>query len=117
MRKETQKAVDALLDGKNIKLSRTTVDGDCLMLHGNVIAVVTRYPDGKSIKQIETTLAGWPTVTTRDRLNGLIQGWAHRVTGTYTKAGFSQRKGKQFFTDVKGEVKEITPNETVVINY
>lgn len=116
MRKETQKAVDALLDGKNIRLARTTVDGDCLMLRGNTIAKVTRFEFG-GIKQIEMTLAGWPTPTTRERLNGLIQGWAYRATGTYTKAWFSQRKGKQFFTDVKGEVKEITPNETVVINY
>ena len=116
MRIETQKAVDALLDGKNIKLARTTVEGDCLMLHGNVIAKVTRFEFG-GIKQIEMTLAGWPTPTTRERLNGLIQTWAQRMTGTYTKAWFSQRKGKQYFTDVLGNTHEIEPYEAVIIDY
>ena len=115
-RKETQEIVSALLNGVERRGARTTTDGTSLFLHGNKIATVYRNPFG-GINRIEMTLAGWPTVTTRERLNGLIQAWAQRVTGTYTQAGFSQRKGKQFFRSVNGTDREITADEIVSIEY
>ena len=83
MRKITYKAARAFIEGRNFSSGNTSVrverktcdernnlnypDGICKVfyLHGNCIAEQT--PNGLSI-----TLAGWPTVTTRDRLNGLL---------------------------------------------
>lgn len=55
-----------------------------LALHGNTIA--TRFAGG----EINATLAGWPTVTTRDRLNALCDaiGQQHK---------FSQSKNVQYY--------------------
>lgn len=61
-----------------------------LALHGNTIA--TRFADGS----INATLAGWPTVTTRDRLNALCDAIRQR-------RGFSQSKNVQYYG---GEVLE-----------
>lgn len=47
------------------RAKRTETDGRAIFLHGNLIA--WRGEDGS----ISATLAGWPTVTTRERLNGL----------------------------------------------
>lgn len=59
-----------------------------LNLHGNEIAC--RYHDGAII----ATLAGWPTVTTRDRLNALCD-------AINLRRGFSQSKNVQYYA---GEV-------------
>jgi hypothetical protein len=67
MRKTTEVVVGAFLAGKARKMGNTSTDGTILRLHGNRIA--ERMPDGS----IVATLAGWGTVTTRERLNGLCR--------------------------------------------
>jgi hypothetical protein len=64
MRKVTDKITTAFLAGKAKSLGNTSTDGKSLFLHGNMIA---RHAGEK----LEVTLAGWPTVTTRERLNAL----------------------------------------------
>lgn len=72
MRKITQQAINAFLNGKAFSLGNTSVsinhDGAvCLSLHGNLIAI--RYADGK--RETEITNASWFTSTTKERLNGI----------------------------------------------
>lgn len=64
MKRVTEQTVTAFMQGKKKSISNTQSTGDALYLHGNMIA---RRVDGK----IFATNAGWPTVTTRERLNGL----------------------------------------------
>lgn len=70
MRKITQEAVSAFLEGRKYSKDNTTVTNEGLFLHSNKIAEYTSiYQDcGKAIN---ITLAGWNTNTTRERLNGL----------------------------------------------
>jgi len=83
MRKESLKIAQAFLDGKPAAAARTMTDGKAIFLHGNRIA--WRDDDGALV----VSLAGWGTVTTRDRLNTLF-----RVAGL--PAGVFQRKHEQF---------------------
>ena len=77
MRKITYKAVRAFIEGRNFSEGNTSVNlkrglrglrspDRQLHLHGNMIA---DYWYGKGLY---ITLAGWPTVTTRERINGLL---------------------------------------------
>lgn len=91
MRKITRQAAEAFRDGRKFSQGNTTVTGytvdgtQCarMYLHGNEIAF-------KFGKEILLTLAGWPTVTTRERLNGLLE-----TLGI--PQGFFQRKHEQYF--------------------
>jgi len=85
MRQETQKIMSAFLRGEKASAQRTHTDGYSVWLHGNLIA-----ERGKS--KTWFTLAGWPTVTTRDRVNGLLElsGSVYRVF---------QKNGTQFLTN------------------
>ena len=65
MRKETQKIMSAFLKGESASAQRTNTDGYSVWLHGNLIA-----ERGKS--KLWFTLADWPTVTTRERINGML---------------------------------------------
>jgi len=67
MRKETKLIVTAFLAGKAASAARTKTNGTTLFLHDNPIA--WHEKDGT----IAMTLAGWPTPTTRERLNGLCE--------------------------------------------
>ena len=67
-RQVTQEIVRAFLDGTNKKVSNSEVHADCtgvyMYLFWNLIA--------KRVgERTQVTLAGWNTVTTRERLNGL----------------------------------------------
>lgn len=84
MRKVTSKTVKAFLNGTTASVSNTVSSGDELLLHGNVIA--KRHACGK----IEATLAGWPTPTTKERLNGLCE-----LLGIGRP--FHQKRGEQFY--------------------
>lgn len=64
MRKITIEACDAFEAREKFSKSNTHTDGDALFLHGNKIA--EWRDDGLHI-----TNAGWPTITTKERLNGL----------------------------------------------
>jgi len=97
MRKVTEETVKAFLAGTTRKVGNTESTGDTLLLHNNLIA--QRMPDGS----IMATLAGWGSVTTRDRLNGLTE-----LLGLGRL--FHQSKHVQFFRD-----KPIGTTETIVL--
>lgn len=67
-RQITENAVRAFLLGDNFNQSNTTVQADCtgvrMYLFGNLIA-------NRVGNRLQITTAGWNTVTTRERLNGL----------------------------------------------
>lgn len=84
MRKESVKIAKAFLSGRPAKAARTHTNGTTMWLHGHAIA--WRKADGT----IEATLAGWGTVTTRDRLNTLS-----RLMGK--GARFNQARHCQYF--------------------
>ena len=65
MRKVTEQVMTAFIKGDSKSVGNTMTDGRIVWLHGNEIAC--RHDDGT----IWVSLAGWPTVTTRERLNGL----------------------------------------------
>ena len=84
MRKETHKIAKAFYNRRPASAARTRTNGDVVWLHDNFIA--WRTLDG----DIGFRLAGWPTVTTRDRINGILS-----VFG-YGRWGVAQRKGEQY---------------------
>jgi hypothetical protein len=100
MRQETQKIMSAFLRGEKASAQRTHTDGYSVWLHGNLIA-----ERGKS--KTWFTLAGWPTVTTRDRINGLLE-----LSGSDCRV--FQKNGTQFLTN--GEtVRELGEDEWVSV--
>ena len=66
MRKVTQTICKALMSGEPKSIGNTSTDGETMFLHGNPIA---RLKD----KNLILSLAGWNTVTTRERINGLLR--------------------------------------------
>jgi len=70
MRKETHKIMSAFLKGEKASAQRTNTDGNTVWLHGNKIA--HRQQDTYDHGLVQFTLAGWPTVTTRERINGML---------------------------------------------
>lgn len=91
MRKITEQAARALLTRTPFKSGNTQVkitaeaNSDTpvarMYLHGNLIAELRGY-------NLHATLAGWPTPTTRERLNGICN-----LAGV---PGFYQRDHRQF---------------------
>lgn len=102
MRKESLKIARAFRDGVAARAARTTTNGQEVRLHGNLIA----YRDGEG--NIWASMAGWGTVTTRDRLNTLC-----RVLGS--RAGFYQKNHAQYFSGPHGDI-DIDPRDWVVID-
>ena len=102
MRQETQKIMSAFLRGKKASAARTNTDGHNVWLHGNKIA---QRSEGDFV---DFSLAGWPTVTTRDRVNGLLElsGSGYRVF---------QKNGTQFLTNGT-DVREIGDSEWIGLN-
>ena len=95
MRKITSQSVDAFVNGYRFNKGNTTVSG-CgadqihtwfLNLHNNVIAK-------KEVQTNTLTISdcGWQTVTTKERLNGVLD----RLTFGW---GLFQKKGEWFLTD------------------
>lgn len=64
MRKVTSQIVSAFYAGDKRTVGNTMTDGNAIYLHGNKIA--EKREDGIYISN-----AGWSTVTTKERLNGL----------------------------------------------
>jgi len=102
MRQETQKIMSAFLRGQKASAARTNTDGNTVWLHGNKIA---QRSEGDFV---DFSLAGWPTVTTRDRVNGLLElsGSDYRVF---------QKNGTQFLTNGT-DVREIGDSEWIGLN-
>ena len=80
MRKITQEAVSAFINGKNYRSGNTQVNqrigGMELLLHSNIIAVDT----GEGLK---ITNAGWKSNTTKERLNGLPNVSIQQIKGQW----------------------------------
>ena len=102
MRKETKEIMTAFLAGKSMQKARTSTDGNAVFLHGHKI--IERVPDGYNL-----TLAGWPTLTTRERLNGFLESIGEM------RAGFVQSKGKQYFVTGNFDKREIADDEIIFI--
>jgi hypothetical protein len=96
MRKVTKQIVHAFINGKTLRIKNTRTDGNAIYLHDNLIA-------WKHGGHIYCTMAGWGSVTTRERLNGL----ARIVTG---RCAFSQRNHTQYFN---GEA--ISPRDVLTL--
>jgi len=106
MRRITEQAVEAFWNRTPFRKDNTEVrvDGDVYMLlHGNVIAKWA--PDEIGGDDLSVTLAGWPTPTTRERLNGIL--------GSEGCAVF-QRDGEQFF-EIDGNTFKIGDSDWVSI--
>ena len=106
MRKISRLAARAFIEGRSFRRDNTSVVvgqtgyGDVirLLLHGHMIAIQdlfsnTRDPS-KSLKRtkgnLRITLAGWTTVTTRERLNTLL-------TEMGKREGVWQHKHEQYY--------------------
>ena len=98
MRKITYDAARAFIEGQNFCRGNTSVNlirglrglrspDRQLHLHGNMIA---DYWYGIENKGLYITLAGWPTVTTRERINGLL-------TELGRPEGIWQRNHEQYY--------------------
>lgn len=72
MKKLEQAIVKAWREGIARTVSNTRTDGRSIFLHGNEI--VRRVGRG-----IQINMAGWPTVTTRSRINAALEGTGWRV--------------------------------------
>lgn len=112
MRKIERDMIAAIRAGKSRSLGNTSVIvyyGDearwQVLLHGHCIAT---QAEGEPMR---FTLAGWPTPTTRSRINALCREFG-------TGAGVWQSKGKQWaecprFGVRDGAPREISPTEWV----
>ena len=110
MRKETHKIATAFIARKPARAARTTTTGKELKLHGNPIAWHLPQDTGTGLNDIALTLAGWPSVTTRERLNGLLT-----LLG-FPYVGISQRKGEQWVVYKAQKVCEIDPSDVFTIS-
>lgn len=97
MRKITHDATDAFIHGIDFRRDNTEVAPTdrsiALYLHGNRIA-----RGDMETGKITLTLAGWPTVTTRERLNGLLS----RITPYLS---IYQSGGEQYLYDQRTRTK------------
>ena len=100
MRRETQKIMNAFRGGYPARAARTHTDGQTVWLHNNRIA-------WRDNADIYFTLAGWPTTTTRERINGMLStfGWG--------RWGVSQRNHEQWLVHHAEKVTEIGDHEVI----
>lgn len=90
-RQVTDKVAAAFLAGEKKKVGNTETDGTSFFLHGNEIAT-------KKHGDLYVSNAGWPTATTRERINGVIN-------AAGIDAGVTQKGGKQILT-ISGNAQE-----------
>ena len=104
MRKITQDAARAFKQGKNFSRDNTLVLCEVdwnnkpvkqLFLHGHLIAE-------ESNKRLRISLCGWPTMTTRERLNGLLE-------TLNIQKGLYQSKHEQYIYDRCTQTSEPFP--------
>jgi hypothetical protein len=96
MRKITNDVVTAFMNGDNFNMANSRTDGHTLWLHDNAIA----WRDGRDVV---LTMAGWGSVTTRERLNGLLDVIAPHLA-------IVQRNHDQYVYNY--ELDELTPLDT-----
>lgn len=75
MRQVTKQIREAFEQGTPKTVGNTKTDGQTVWLHGNEI--VKRDASGLVL----WSLAGWNTVTTRERVNGIADAGVHQVKG------------------------------------
>lgn len=108
MRKIERDMIAAIKANKNRPLGNTYVNpvigGVEVHLHGNHIATLTDTG-------LRFTLAGWPTPTTRSRINALLREFIHANARVY------QTAGRQFVSVPEGgcgwQQRVISPTEWV----
>jgi len=113
MRKITRLAAEAFKNGRKFQRDNTAVVVDDnsqriivkMYLHANLIAQYT-YCTLDGVKRLEMTLAGWPTPTTRERLNGLLN-----VLGVC--GGFRQSDFIQFYGSASTPSQAIDSNQWI----
>ena len=118
MRKISKQIAQAFNQGKTKSIGNTSTNGQEVFLHGNKIA--WRSPGNT----LELTLAGWPTVTTRERLNAILT-----IEGFNANAGesygfhFKQKNHNQYFVKIcfNGyqtfwDTHFITSNQIITLN-
>lgn len=66
MRKVTRQIASAFRAGQSRHVSNTDTDGTTVRLHGNAIA-------RKAGNRLEISLAGWPSNTTHERIQGILR--------------------------------------------
>lgn len=71
MRKVTRQIAEAFEARKSRTVGNTTTDGETVWLHGNPIVRRNENEEG-GVENIEVSMAGWPTNTTRERINGIL---------------------------------------------
>lgn len=86
MRKAGKYIGQAFREGKSASMGNTSTDGEYVTLHGNRIVKREYLEDGSSFVYI--SLAGWPTSTTRSRINDILS-----VLGSNWRVG--QKDGLQ----------------------
>lgn len=94
MRAESYVIAKAFLARRKYKRARTYTDGDAVYLHGNRIAWWDERGD------LNLTLAGWGTATTRERLNTICM-------LLMDQRPFHQKKHTQFFNDNEIDTRQI----------
>jgi len=123
MRKISKLAARAFIEGREFRRDNTEVvvartgygDVKRLLLHGNIIATQdlfsnTRDPSKSLMRtkgNLQITLAGWGTPTTRERLNTLL-------TETGKREGVWQHKFDQYY-GTHDDSRVISENEWITV--
>ena len=116
MRQETQKIARAFYLRRAASAARTTTDGNTVWLHGNKIAwrteAIVDYGGYGNFRHrdIGFTLAGWPTVTTRERINGILGQFG------YGYWGVAQRKGDQYLMYLAEKVMPLGDSDSFYLS-
>ena len=101
MRKISKEIAESFYKGFSKSKGNTATDGVNVWLHGNKIAWRTQD------NNLEVTLAGWPTVTTRERLNSILNvfGWDHYI---------QQIDGQQYLVNEASDSKHIMSEDKFI---
>ena len=101
MKKISQNIATSFLAGKPLQIDNTYTDGEKVFLHSNLIAKKI-HPD-----KLEISLAGYPTMTTRERLNSILNvfGFDHYI---------QQKEGKQYIVNEPSESMHIIPEDKFI---
>ena len=104
MRKVTQEIATAFKNYKKCTISNTMTDGQAVYLHGNKIV----WRDPESFGGVMVSMCGWPTPTTRERINGILLELGADV-------GISQRNHQQGFVYPDGSFEPIDDSKAYSI--
>ena len=106
MRKESVRICQAFIDGKTARAARTWTNGTMMFLHDNPIAVWDVDARARGKRVLHLCCCGWPSVTTKDRLNTLL-----RLLGL--RAGYFTHKHQLYFGSI---LRSVDSNETITID-